>query len=274
MPDLDRSCDLSEHDLLLYTEGALRGARLEYVEIHVGVCAACQAWLQQFDDLGQLFQVSTPVSADPVRRATLLAHLNGLKRSRPPLASPQRPAAIVVLVAVFLLIAVPATTNANGFLGRYVRIGAIEIKESLDKPERLSVPTTIARSAAQPLAFPAVEPVTLPLGYTMVVREALAPRRLDTYFRDPNGYALQLSQEPASGGGVVVDSKSSEQVIVVRDTGVLYIGDHRLGVVSALFWEREGIGFGLVVVDEPAGGLQLHDAVRIVDAVMAAQDAP
>jgi hypothetical protein len=81
-----------------------------------------------------------------------------------------------------------------------------------------------------------------------------------------------LNQEPVNAGYATVDSNSPGDIVILHDTSVLLVGDPRLGIVSAMFWERNGVGFGLLVVDEPSGGLLRQDALAIVDAIMGEQD--
>ncbi len=43
-------CDLPDEDLVAYQEGALRGARLEWVAAHAQACAVCRQRLAEFAD--------------------------------------------------------------------------------------------------------------------------------------------------------------------------------------------------------------------------------
>ena len=56
-------------------------------------------------------------------------------------------------------------------------------------------------------------------------------------------------------------------VAVVGDAAVLVLADPRPGAVAGLLWARRGVGFGLLVLEAPTGGLALTDAERIVEAL-------
>jgi anti-sigma factor RsiW len=52
-------CELQDIDLIAFADGELRGARLEYVEVHLRVCHACQVRLAAFYETTRLLQHAT-----------------------------------------------------------------------------------------------------------------------------------------------------------------------------------------------------------------------
>ncbi len=273
MRNLDRSCELNEHDLLAYADGELRGARLEYVDAHLRVCVPCQSWLKEFEHLRHLFQTSTQVSADPMRRAAVLASLSqGTSRRRQPWLPP-RLAVVGLVTALLLAIAFPLASDADTLLGDFVRFGEIKIKERFEDPQPLAVPANPADGRADaPVIFNAVELASLPLGYALASSEAPRPDRLILYFENGDGASFLLRQGPTKPDTVVVPPGGGDWATSVEGTSVLITADPRPGVTGAVAWERHGVVFILMTIDEPSGGLPVSHALTIVEAVIAAQN--
>lgn len=271
-----RSHHLRGEDLIAVEDGYLTGRRRERVYGHLATCQACQARLREYREVGELIRRRSPrPAADPDRRAALMAQIQAraARRRWPWFWRPLLVSAVTVLVLIATTV-LPSVSEADSLLGDFVRFGQIEVKESFEEPKPLAVPTlTSGISTSMPdSAFSIVEPATLPLGFEIAAREAPTPLLFTLYFQNDAGDSLMLNQEPAKTGRATIDSKEPADIVTFHDRSVLLVGDPRPGIVSAMFWDRDGIGFGLLVVDEPSGGLLRQDALAIVDAIMVAQD--
>ncbi|MEJ7762106.1 MAG: hypothetical protein WKF80_04875 [Thermomicrobiales bacterium] len=267
---------LTGADLVALDGGYLTGHRLARVEGHYWGCRACQERMAADREVDRLVRrAMPPVTIDPALKAALLTRVAEEWRqptSSPP-SRPRRPvlALTMVVLAGILVVARPGDSGANDPLGSFIQVGAVEIKGWIDDPQPLAVPVNATPDTGD-VAFAAVEPATLPLGYRVVDREVTDAGGLDLYLENEAGASLLLTQGPPSLGGVVVEPDARNQVVRIRDVNVLAMGDPRDVMTGAMFWEREGIVFALIVATEPSGGFPLAHGLAVIEAIIAVQD--
>lgn len=266
-------CTLPAEDLIAYADGYLGGGRRELVEAHLAACAHCQERLAAFDEVDRLLQEGTPLTGDPNGRAIVRARLAQAGRRTPPrglLAAP-------VLFLLLLLVVSAPVTEAGFPLGRFVTFGEITVTQWLPEEERRPVEHVASSDPdVQTLPFRSVEPAALPLGLVRVERSTPKPERLELLYRDGDDLAILIFQSPARPGMVTINDASGTETTRIGDTPVLIGQGPRPDTVSDLDWERDGVFFSVLIIEAPTGaygGLRTEDALRIVEAVIAAQDA-
>lgn len=280
-----RPCRLQPEELVAYDDGTLSGGRREIVEAHLAACPHCQERMAAFHEVDRII-LANAISVDvPVqRRSELRTRLNREANRRSgmstylQLASPlQRPVVALGLVALLLLLTVVPTVTEAGFpLGRFVRFAKVELEQALPRDAQDPI-RHVASSVPDSLepSFQAVAPAELPLGLVRVEQSTPNPDRVELLYRNQAGVAILVTEIPAATGMVTLESTGTD-LSTVRDTDVLIVDDPRPEAVAALFWERDGVFFGVLVIEAPPGahgGLKRADALLVVEAMMEAQDA-
>lgn len=273
-----RSCTLPAEDLIAYADGYLTGGRRELVEAHLAACPYCQERVAAFGEADRLLREGSPLSDDPEGRADIRTRLeqSGHQRRALPrlLAAPVL--ALVCLLAL-VLVAGPVPTEAGFPLGRYVSFGEIDATGWLPEAERRPV-EHVAPSDPSVLALPfqSVEPAALPFDLTLAERSTPEPERLELLFSNGDDLTILITQAPAKPGMVTIDAPAAmTETTRVGDTPVLIGRGMRFDSVASLDWERDGVFFSVLVLEAPTGangGLRTDYALRIVEAVISAQD--
>jgi hypothetical protein len=278
-------CRLDLGNLIAYQDGTLPPGRREIVEAHLAACRHCQARLAAFYDVDRILQTKALPSVFPEhRRSQLRARLNqegrrqGGGRRYLRLRTPRsQPILTKVFAALLMLFAVvPAATQAGFPLDRVVHFAEIKIKQAL--PLDAQDPIQHVDPAAPNLsstAFHTVAPRELPLGLLRVEQSRPDPDRVETLYRGHDSVAILIAEVPAEVGQVTLNPTEAD-LMTVRGTQVVYLRDPRPEAVSALFWERDGVFFEVLVIEAPrgaAGGLEHTEAVLIVEALIREQDA-
>lgn len=271
-----QDCTLPAGDLIGYIDGYLSGGRRELVEAHVAVCRHCQERLAVFESVKRLIQDGTPPIDDAAGRAMIRSRLEreaGRGRVAPRLLAVP---VLLLLLALALVVGPVPGTEAGFPLGRFIRFAEVEIKQLLPKENQRPVKHVAPSVPDVPEpTFPTVAPTELPLGLVRVERSAPSSERLELLYRNHAGITILVTEAPARPGMITLDA-SGKEVLVVRGTEILWLKDPRPDAVAALFWERDGVFFDVMVVEAPPGaygGLKRLDGLQIVEALMAAQDA-
>jgi anti-sigma factor RsiW len=263
-----------------WADGELRGARREYAEAHVQTCAACRQWLARFDETAQTLQRPAPSGAILAGRVALKERLHREAVS-PRRRFPSRsrflalPPVAVGLALILAVLAWPLASVADDLFGDAIRIAKITFHE----PYAEATPITGVAPSLPGVAdvpFAAAEPEALPLGLTRTERSISAPDQLEQSFADGAGLEILVVQLPAREGVVKVESGTPHEVAVLRGTEVLWLPDPWPDSVGSLYWERGGVVFEVLALATPGGvdgGLKIGDALAVVEAIMAAQDA-
>lgn len=265
---------LTGEDLVAVEGGYLTGRRRERVYRHLVTCQACQARLRENHELNELIRRHVRPAFDPASRAALLARLEeeAARRRRPRFWRPLLVSAVTVLILLVATL-LPGVSEADSLLGDFVRFGEIKVKERFADPQPLTVPTRSApESASLDLDFEPFEPGDLPLGYAFVARKVPKPDTLELYFENADGDSLMLTQGPTRAGMVGVPPNAGDWATSIDGAPVLVTADPRPDVTGAVGWERHGIVFVLMTINEPPGGLPVSDALAIVLAIITAQD--
>lgn len=278
------ACRLQAGELIAYQDGTLPVGRQEIVEAHLTACDQCQQRLATFREVDRIIQdqaIAVDVSAR--KRADLRARLHEANRraalsTNQKLLSPHLPALtpkflVPILLLLFLL---PAVTQAEFPLSHFVRFAEIEITERLP-PEEQMVIEHVAPTDPEvpPPSFPVVAPLELPLGLVRVEQSTPGPEQAEFLYRNHDDVTLLFSQVPVGKGFVTLEREGTD-LATVQGTDVLIVPDPQPDAVAELFWERDGVVFNIMVIEAPTGpygGLKREDALMVVEAVMAAQDA-
>lgn len=265
---------LAGEDLVAVQGGYLTGRRRERVECHLATCVHCRQRLADYREVDRLVRRQPRLAVDPAKKAALFARL------REESARPARPwfwrPFLGCAMAVLVLIAVtswPGISEAGSLLGDFVRFGEIKVKERFEDPQPLAVPTASMTDSPIPdLRFDPFEPGDLPLGYALVAGESPKPDTLALYFENAVGDTFMLTQGPTKPGLIVVPPNAGDWATSIGGSPILVTSDPRPDVTGAVAWERHGIVFMLMTVDEPSGGLPVSNALAIVQAIITAHD--
>lgn len=267
-----QTCTLPAEDLIAHADGYLNGGRRELVEAHLAACPHCQERMVAFREVDRRLRESSPPVDDPAGRAMIRTRLEQEGgRGRAPQWVFVAP---VLLLLLTIGLVVRPVTEAGFPLGRFITFDHIE-------PSRSREETTLVEHVApsapdvSPLPFRSVEPATLPFDLVLAERSTPAEDRLQVLYRNGDDLAILVLQAPARPGMVTIDAPSTE-TLLVQDTTVLFVMDPRPDAVADLHWERNGVFFDVMVIVAPTGaygGLRMEDALGIVEALIAAQDA-
>lgn len=265
----------SGEDLVAYADGYLAGRRREIVEGHLRACPRCQDRLRGFAEVARIVQRGAPLVDDPAGRAALHARLAAEDRRAAP---PRRRATGKILVAAaslvlaVALLASPLASEAGFPFGRFLRFGPVVDERDPGDGQRLEDVAPASVVGLEP-SFAGVEPDQLPLGLRRVARSVPEPGRLELLYQSPAGLAVLLTQTPVNGSVVEMDPFGVQETIEVRGTPVLQLEGAGSGAVAGLYWERREVVFELLVTEAPPEWLRPSEATRLVEALMAAQDA-
>lgn len=266
---------LTGEDLVAIDGGYLTGRRRARVYGHLATCPACQARVREDREFTEMLRRRLRARIDPAMEAEMIARVlaeAARRRQRRRFRGPLLVGAMTMLV-LFMMTALPSVSEADSLLGDFVRFGQIEIKKRFEDPKPLAVPTTpVIDVDLSALPFDPVLPATLPLGYQLVATELASDEVVNLYFENSEGDSLMLSEGPNIPGAIVVPPDQGDWSTMVGDTPVLVTADPRPDVTDAVGWERDGIVFVLMAVDEPSGGLPVADALAIVETIIPLQD--
>lgn len=276
--DMDGFCSVTGEDLVAYLDGYLAGGRRELVDAHLRTrCPGCEGRVAMFREVDELVKkaVGPPID-DPARRVALRERLEVEARRRK-----RRPGGLVVVGAVAALVLAvallrPGASVANAPWGDWLRFEDVLVDRTTPPADAPPLPAGAGTDPAsvQAPAFKTAEPARLPLGLVLAERSLPNPRLLELVYRDPSGVELSVFETPIEAASVSIGSLGQPSTIVVGGTEVLVLEDPRPGAVAGLFWERGGVVFDMLILASPPEGLQLADAQAIIEAFMAAQDAP
>lgn len=278
-------CRLQSGELIAYQDGTLPVGRREIVEAHLAACDHCQERLSAFCDTDRIIQENALTTELPEQsRAALRTKLQqeadsraGWSRHQSLISLPQSLVARLLVALLVLLVTLPPAAQAGFPLGHFVHFAEVEIKELLpldaQEPIRHVAPSDSSISAP---SFDTVAPAALPLGLVRVEQSVPDPERLELLYRNQTGVVILVTQLPAADGMVTLEEAGTERAFV-GGTDVLIVTDPRPGTVAALFWERDGVFFDVLVTEAPPGaygGLKRADALTIIEGLMDAQDNP
>jgi len=267
-----RTCTLPGEDLIAYTDGYLTGGRRELVEAHLRACPHCRARVAAFDEVDRLLREGTSLTDDPHGRAMVRTRLERAGRNPPPRRLMAVPVLAALLVLVMLL---PGTVTEAGFpLGRFITFGEIERSSSREESTLVEHVAPSDPNVSE-LTFRSVEPAALPHDFRLAERSTPGPGRLELLYRDGDDLAILITQTLAEPDMVTIDGPTMETTLV-GGTPVLIGAGIRPGTVGELFWEHDGVFFIAIVIESPIGrqtGLETADALEIVEALIAVQDA-
>jgi hypothetical protein len=275
---MDGYCSVTGEDLVAYLDGYLAGGRRELVEAHLRTrCPACHERVAAFREVDRLVQAAVgPPIDDPAGRVALRERLEVEARRRK-----RRPGGLVLVGAVAALVLAvalfrPGASVADAPWGDWLRFEDVRVDRTTPPAAAPPLPAGAGtdRASVQAPAFKTAEPARLPLGLVLAERSLPNPRLLELVYRDPTGLEVSLFEAPTGAASVSIGSLGEPSRIVVGGTEVLVLEDPRPRAVAALFWERGGVVFDMLILASPPEGLQLADARAIIEAFMAAQDAP
>lgn len=270
------ACGIRPEELILFTDGALRGGRGELVEAHLRVCPICRQWLADFAETGRLLRESTPPVDSAAARARIMARLAADTDRRRRRARPRTLAAVVALaLAVLVALAFPRQgSEARMSVGRFfafVERGAL--RSALVGG---ATPTSAPRPTSQPLApdalaalpFTPQVPTMLPLGLRLEGGTIAKGRELALYYRNDRDLIMLLTQRRAADVGHTRIIGGGE-VIIIGGVEVVVQTEPRTRTVAVLTWENRGTLYELSVDAAPEGLLTLAEARQLVEALLA-----
>lgn len=267
-------CGLRDGDLLGYTDGYLPEGRRELVEAHLLACGHCRARMATFREVDAIIQSTVTLVDNPAHRAAIKARL---VEEAPPRTRPwtlRRSLAVLPALALLLgLLAWPLASQADFPLGSFIRFGPIQGERWTNDSGRQFRLDGVAEGGnpdGQP-AFQAVAPPLLPQDLRLSERTLLEKDCLEVLYRGTGGVEVLLAETTAREAVVSFQPSGGDRILLIRETEVYVLPDPRAGMVAGLLWERKGVFFELLAIGR--GGLEQTDAVQIVEALMAEQDA-
>ena len=277
MANRQRSCSISDADLLRYEDGDLAHERRITLDAHITTCPRCQERLAAAVAVGQLLRATLQPVHDPAGEARLLAELRRHDRQPRPGRIVDRMTTTPIAVALSLLVIIAAgitlqeTTTADFRLGRVVHFvaGSDPATQREGQPPDGQSLTTMESSAATVTAILPVVPRTLPDGLTLVERIDLAPARVVAHYAAASGLAIRVGQEPVRPDLTVIGTGRTER-IVVQQTEVI-VERNTLGSIVRAVWEREQVFFDLVILEPGPDAVTTDDISAIVATLLSAQ---
>lgn len=232
-------CDLPDEELITYASGEMRGARAEYVELHLSSCPDCKRRLAEFDAIDRLIARSAPHGDDPVQRAqikTRIAEMSARPDQRAAFDTWWKPALIVLAVALIGYAFLPINTSLADFrLGRVFQFFEAPSSVPADSKSDLSGTRTPGSSAMVPLTFDIVAPEHLPPDFERVKQSRPSPDRIETRYRNADGVNLRLTQMPIAAADYGV-SKTGSEVIPMAGIDVIVQTSPMAGAFYAAHW--------------------------------------
>jgi len=275
-------CDLPDTDLIAYTDGELQGARREYVDVHLRVCPACQARLEEIHETTRLLQRATPLTDDPDGRARIKARL-AAEAQRAPRHSPRLPLLVAVPALVLIILTVvsltwtPNPTEAAVSLRSLVRridpnVGSPVPSTVLTEdrlPGKPSLPP--ASTGIERATFPTVVLPRLAGGLTLTSFTLTRSDYAELRYAGPNQLVISIGETLANKSDSA--TQDSEQLVVISGTQVLWQVNPRARtyIVHAI-WVRNGIEFNLLMLQAAGPGIPIPVAQQIIQQIIAAQD--
>lgn len=249
---------LSDDNLAIARDRDLEPARRSRIDAHLATCPDCRRRLAASQQPSRLLQAQFPVFQNPGAWEVFAARTADRKQRW---TAGLRLVPTAGLIALILLV----------FAGT-VQLQRTAPGREMTRPLR-HVATT--QPGLGPLSFPTVEPLRLPLGLVQSERSTPVADRLELLYRNETGLALLVAQSPINGAESpeVPKGPGGRTRVIVGDTSVLALDDSRPRAVAGLLWDRRDLRFELLVTEAPPDGLPLADGARIVEALMAAQDA-
>lgn len=275
-------CDLPDTDLIAYIDGELHGARREYVDVHLRVCPACQARLEEIHETTRLLQRATPLTDDPDGRARIKARL-ATEAQRPPRHSPRLPMLIAAPALVLIILVVVSITWTTSPTEAAVSLrsliqranpnttspapSTVLTNDRLPGNSSLSSPNTNIEQAT----FQTVVPSRLAGDLTLTSFTLKRPDYAELRYAGPNQLIVSLDETPSSKSDSTFEDTA--ELVVVSGTQVLwYINPmSRTSIVHAI-WLRNGIEFNLNLLQAAGPGIPIPVAHQIIEQIIAAQD--
>lgn len=274
-------CDLLDIDLIAFADGELRGARREYVEVHLRVCSVCRARLDEFYKTTYLLQRATPLTDDPNGRAQTKARI-AQEALRAPRSSRRSPLlfAIPALALLLSLVAWSAKPTQAGFSLQALVHRVVPQANTHPEPstvlsadrlpgQAIAVATTSVGRASQ-AAFQTVVPPRLAQNLSLTSFTQIRPDLADLRYLGPDQLSVQLLEAPESESGTTAGA--ADQLVVISGTEVIWhVNPVAPTALTSAIWAREGVQFELNIVEAPGPGLSINVAHQIIEEVIAAQ---
>lgn len=277
---MTQRCRVPDEDLIMYSDGLLLEGRREIVEAHLGACPSCQARLARYRDVDRLIQDECGDSSFSLGQRAVLRRRLADEASRDSRFTTYRPGKMIpgLVVAILLaLIVYPQTTLADFPWAHLVRFAEVNVTGSLPQDLRGPITGLIGSSNEKTsLEFTPIAPTELPFGFLQTEQSIVDPEHLELFYRSEIGLSMLVSESGSGATSVTLDVTGPEWTSV-QGTEVLIISDPRPGAVAAFYWERNDVFFQVMVVESLGGvngGLSQTHALTIVEAFIAAQDAP
>ena len=263
------ACGVTIEDLFDYREDRLRGARGEYIEVHVRHCEICREQLDLLDKTTQLLAPAAATRDDPASRDRIIREIQR-QDSEPRSAGWLNfdslwPRVLLpgALVVALLILVWPTASQADPGIAGAVRDMVPGMARSL--PEGEEPPGTPLRG--QELS-PFVTPIELPGGFTLYHAEGEGHERLELRYEDEEGRDFLLVQTSLDSQYEVYSNRHWTEYI--DDTQVLVGPGPYQGYLNGASWEREGMRFHLRPL--VPGAVSEEQAEAIVRHVMQVQD--
>lgn len=270
-------CGLRETDRLDYADGAVNGARGEYVDAHVRHCPACQAWLADFEALGRLLHEGLEAPDEPWHRAAFTERLiEELRKEARPRRSRLFLGALGGIALVLLLALLPLSTQGGQFLNGVVEFGKVEVKRYLPLDQQRNLLDTLdftQHEGATPQITP-VAPLDLPEGLTLTKHKIADDGHIELLYEDGDRTTIWVEEYAPRPGLLRTEMSSNKQILVVDGVQVLIFDDPRPNAVAAFTWTHDRVFFNVLVLAAPPGtngGLKLQSTLDIVRALNASR---
>ncbi len=268
--------EVRPEDILLYTDGDLRGGRRELVEAHLQHCPYCQRWLAEFEETGRLLRDSTPQEDSTAAHAQIMARIAAETGQRRQSHHP-RIFAVLVALALALLIALALPwqrSEARPSVGRFFQF--VDRGSQRSALVNGATPAALPTVSVQPLSpaglaalpFTAQVPPTLPLGLQLASGTIARGSRLGLRYRNDRGLVMLLTQERAQDVHYTLTT-SNGHLVMIGGVEVLVQSDPLPDTVAVLTWEDRGVLYALSAAEVPEGPVSFADARQIVEALLA-----
>jgi hypothetical protein len=225
------------------------------------------------DAIGRLLRNAFPIIDDHAGQAALLARIRDeTKPTTHPFrvigSSFWKPVLAIALALGLVLAVRPPATVAGFRIGRFVSYvtnhgGTSESAESQLPGTKIEGVDTPA-AGSQTLSFRAAQPSSLPGGLSLSEQSIPRPDTLELLYRTASGLVIRVSETPSTGSRATMPSW---QTIPITVQGVeTLVQQDPTGSVSRAMWERDGILFGILVLQTPDEGFSVSDAINVVGA--------
>lgn len=263
---------LSEDDLAAAAaEPILRPpARRQAIDAHLSSCPDCRRRLTEMREVRAILRHRYQAVHDPRAWNSFTVRVTEQRRrrrARLPVALAT--AALFALLAVLVIAQPDWRSSLSGGMG--VPSRTVVAVTPTPNVLRGVAPSDPAVSA---IAFTAVEPPLLPFDLVQTQRSILSSNYLELLYENESGLAILVAQSPVGSTPppLVNVGEAGESTIVIDDTTIHALNDPWPETVSAMFWERDGLRFELLVTGTPPNGLSRSDATQFAEALFARQD--